>query len=370
MSHLDEGTLHALLDGEIPSAALPAVEQHLTQCEACQARLAEARQFRDEAFGLIEALDATPALAESAAGVVHFAAAPARALQPQLESVGSSAPTRRRVGPRWGRQLALAAIVILAVGLGFTLGNFNDRPADAGLARVEPSAASPAEATAPAPAPPASPTDPRPGSSRLEREDGGSPSGRTPAKPAPQRLQSQADSSPEERRETKAAEALASARADKDAAKTEQPSKKAADEAPATVKEVAAAPPPETRAAPEANRVLGKSAFRQRAGDTTLRTRLAGGEADLQRMMVGSAGVSRVSAETAIKALGGAIKLVEGLTADRYERIGPVVRVVYRTPFGDVVLAQWRDDSVLAHRLLAPPTVPDDSVSAWLQRIR
>ena len=41
MSHVDEGTLHAYLDGELPSVERTALEAHLADCATCRANLAE-----------------------------------------------------------------------------------------------------------------------------------------------------------------------------------------------------------------------------------------------------------------------------------------------------------------------------------------
>jgi hypothetical protein len=43
MSHVDEGTLHAYLDGELPSSERAALEAHLAECAACRTRLTEER---------------------------------------------------------------------------------------------------------------------------------------------------------------------------------------------------------------------------------------------------------------------------------------------------------------------------------------
>jgi len=45
MSHLDEGTLHALLDGELEIAEVREIQLHLGTCAACDARLQDVKQF-------------------------------------------------------------------------------------------------------------------------------------------------------------------------------------------------------------------------------------------------------------------------------------------------------------------------------------
>jgi len=39
MSHLDEGTLHALLDGELEMSEVKEIQAHLGSCSACGTRL-------------------------------------------------------------------------------------------------------------------------------------------------------------------------------------------------------------------------------------------------------------------------------------------------------------------------------------------
>jgi anti-sigma factor RsiW len=57
MSHLDEGTLHALLDGELDLTEASEVQLHLGTCVACGSRLQEVKQFLAEADRLVGALE-------------------------------------------------------------------------------------------------------------------------------------------------------------------------------------------------------------------------------------------------------------------------------------------------------------------------
>jgi hypothetical protein len=97
-SHLDDGTIQELLDGEVPSTVLPPLQAHLAACAECRARLELARAMMAEADELIELLD------EPAAPVQ---AAPA------------ALPARRIASRPWIRQLAWAASVVIAVGAGW-----------------------------------------------------------------------------------------------------------------------------------------------------------------------------------------------------------------------------------------------------------
>jgi anti-sigma factor RsiW len=53
MSHLDEGTLHALLDGELELHELREIQAHLGSCSACDARLQTAKEVFREADRLV-----------------------------------------------------------------------------------------------------------------------------------------------------------------------------------------------------------------------------------------------------------------------------------------------------------------------------
>jgi hypothetical protein len=100
MSHVDEGRLHAYLDGELTPVERARVDEHLAGCLACRTRLDEERQ-----------------LIERAGKLLAFAMPADRAAPP------FSALTRPRPRRFWHVRmpLAWAATVVLAVGLGWTL---------------------------------------------------------------------------------------------------------------------------------------------------------------------------------------------------------------------------------------------------------
>lgn len=131
MRHLDEGTLHALVDGEIPSSDLPPLQDHLASCASCRAGLEEARTVAALALGLVESLDVPEASSRHSGG-------------------GARLSPRATTLP-WPR-LAWAATVVLAVGLGYGIRDLRPpatAPADAltQAARddVAPSTPAPAE---------------------------------------------------------------------------------------------------------------------------------------------------------------------------------------------------------------------------------
>jgi hypothetical protein len=57
MSHLDEGTLHALLDGELDLHEVKEIQAHIGSCTACGTRLREVKEFHGEADRLVGVLE-------------------------------------------------------------------------------------------------------------------------------------------------------------------------------------------------------------------------------------------------------------------------------------------------------------------------
>ena len=108
MSHVDEGILHAYLDGELPSAERVALEAHVTQCEACRARLADERALVERASALL--------------GAVRPVERPIPPFE-QLRRQPKRSPWRVRASFAW------AASVVLALGLGYYLAGTSYRMA-------------------------------------------------------------------------------------------------------------------------------------------------------------------------------------------------------------------------------------------------
>ena len=140
MTHLGEGTLQELLDGELPPGARAEAEAHLATCTACAGELAELRGLtaRTSALlGLVEA--APPVLAAQARFARHRRA-------------GGAFKEARRALPR-------AAVLVLAVAGVAAAAAIPGSPArewvrNLGLAErsAQPTAVQPApEAAAPAP---------------------------------------------------------------------------------------------------------------------------------------------------------------------------------------------------------------------------
>ena len=101
ISHVDDGQLHAYLDGELPQAEAWRLEAHLGECPACRGRLEEQR-----------------ALIARASELLALAAPPARDAPPFRPAVAQPPPP-----VRWpARQpLAWAASVVLALAAGWYL---------------------------------------------------------------------------------------------------------------------------------------------------------------------------------------------------------------------------------------------------------
>ncbi|MGK7312772.1 MAG: anti-sigma factor family protein [Candidatus Longimicrobiales bacterium M2_2A_002] len=140
MPHVDDGTLHALLDGALrahePDRA-DRVEAHLDACADCRARLEEAAALRDRAADVLADLDAEPADDASADRE------PAPDFQDVLARAAGSAGTdagtggeadrggadpapglRRRLA--WTRGLAWAATIVVALGTGYLVRDLAD----------------------------------------------------------------------------------------------------------------------------------------------------------------------------------------------------------------------------------------------------
>ena len=122
MSHLDEGTLHALLDGELDLAEVREIQTHLGICPACDSRLQDVKQFLAEADRLVGTLE-TPT--GSTRARTEPAPSPARPVTPPREPPPWAPapelllpdPVEKR-GHRWGRTFRWAAMILVVFGVG------------------------------------------------------------------------------------------------------------------------------------------------------------------------------------------------------------------------------------------------------------
>jgi Putative zinc-finger len=131
MSHVDDGTLHAYLDGELSPAESQGIAAHIAQCPGCRGRLEEER-----------------ALIARATELLALAAPPERELRPFR---AGDVKSPHRLWWRVRLPLAWAATIALALGIGRFLGP--TRGAMRPSTREAPvPAADSAAASAPAPA--------------------------------------------------------------------------------------------------------------------------------------------------------------------------------------------------------------------------
>lgn len=173
MPHVDEGTLHALLDGAL-SAEEPtraeAVEAHLRSCPDCRARLERADDVRGQAAGILAALEpeaAAPDFEEVLVRSGQGSAPGTGAADGDRAARPTTDPARQALARRARRTrgLAWAATLVIALGTGYLLGQefgFMDAPeqglTDNALPQAAPASDAPAGAASPeAAAPPPGP---------------------------------------------------------------------------------------------------------------------------------------------------------------------------------------------------------------------
>ncbi len=97
--HVDEGTIHAWLDGELPAEEGAALESHVATCTSCAAAVAEARGLMAASSRILGALDEVPA-----------------EVIPRVAKAPVDAP--RRAARRWWQRpqfAAAAGLVVMAV---------------------------------------------------------------------------------------------------------------------------------------------------------------------------------------------------------------------------------------------------------------
>ena len=140
MSHLDEGTLHALLDGELDLHEVKEIQAHIGSCAACGTRLREVKEFHGESDRLVGLLEvpaspsrwtAVPTDAEQDPGEQpRPSAAPTSPLRnlPRISGpVPEPPPLLLPENPEYGsgrlmRRMRWAALLLVTVGAGY-MGN-------------------------------------------------------------------------------------------------------------------------------------------------------------------------------------------------------------------------------------------------------
>ena len=128
MNHLDEGTIHAWLDGALDATESAGIEAHVASCAPCAAAVAEARGFIAGASRILGALDEVPG------GVL-----PARPAAPVMPPA-AHAPQTRTARRRWraapwvtGIAAVLMAAVVLRTG---TMASRKEMPMESQRAAV------------------------------------------------------------------------------------------------------------------------------------------------------------------------------------------------------------------------------------------
>jgi hypothetical protein len=104
MNHLDDGTIHAWLDGAVDATQARDIETHVATCATCSAAVAEARGLIAGASRILIALDDVPA------GVI-----PKRAPTAPTPGHSRAMPRREWRAARW--VTGIAAALMLAVGI-------------------------------------------------------------------------------------------------------------------------------------------------------------------------------------------------------------------------------------------------------------
>jgi hypothetical protein len=338
MSHLDEGQLTLLLDRALDPAEQAEAERHLAACAECRRRYAEVQDLAGEADRLIATVEPEPRLHPTL---------PARPAAP-----------RRAGWERW-RPYAWAATVLLAAGLGWYSSGV--RVTDFAVQEVERARATaerPAEpaATSSVPAHPEvadSPAQDTRALNQLAREAGerrALDAGTTQAAPA---------AAPAARGEEFTAKARVQEEGEQDA-----PPLAPAPAAPAAGAGLAQVPQPQSIVPRDevtshrADRVAEEQAPSPATAARTAATPRGVAEGEFRAS----------SLDEAVKVLGGAVRLVDGITPAGV-RIGPprlvpgadpsapVVRIVYHDPPGREL---WLDQQ----RVRTPEPVPDLTAEA------
>ncbi len=338
MSHLDDGTLHALLDGEIPSAELPPIQAHLSACPACRARLESERALMEEADGLVELIevpdDVSPAVS-----------------RPQ---------TVRRSGGGWLRGLAWAASVVGAAGLGYAVRAGRSSGPEPEVLAVTSNPAAPAGDPAASSAKPGDrqETPPPPPAPGLQPTN------------APERRQTLApppagDDRAAAERVRDSAVVLAKA----DTFRTGELAAKAADDRRAVI--IPSSPAEAANRQETGGRGAGALGRldRERGRNPQPASGAAALDAAASRLALAE-GPEPVTFPEALRRLNGSLRLIPGMVPIRLETQGPLVRVVYATAHGELVLSQSLRDGQIVFTLESPPGFPTDSLARLRARVR
>ena len=363
MPHLDEGTLHALLDGELDLAEVKEIQTHLGGCSACGSRLQDVKEFLAEADRLVGAIETPPGAAKARrAPAPPPPAAPPRPsprepvwdTQPELFLPDSPDDVGRR--RRWMRRLRWAAMIVVVLGAGRVLRSAFE-PKAPELQLSERDITTPTAATPPAVASREETTRP---DSKAAKDSPAPAANRTPVtkpspepkavavQPSPDTAGDQIDSVVASDEDTASAPELAVA----ELADSEPVEPPPAEDRPAADQDLAT-----RQAAAAALEELDRERLRSRAAAATAALPPARTEAQPpaaapppprtleQRAQI----YLRIGLDEAVKQLGRPVHVIEGMTPEFIgltqgrlvsgaDATRPVVRVVYRDTRGRMIL--------------------------------
>ena len=334
-SHLDDGTIHELIDGEIASTDLPPIQAHLAQCAECRDRLQSAQATVAEVDSFIEALDEVgPVTASHALDFVP--------------------PKRSRlVGT-----LAWAASLVLAAGLGYYM-----RPALTPLART------PSDAVE-QPLQPSTNTAPGMSASDASRDVARGTSAPEVGVSAEAPVERRRDAGNAPAQPTVATPESARSLADQVRGAAGQRAEALGTASGATA---LAAPPGATAAPAAAPRALPGEGKSIEVPDRVMRqaqNALVPRDQVTVKEVPEAAKVDTVTFVDAVRRLGGRLLLIEGLVPVRLEAVGREVRVIYPNVEGELVLRQSFVNGNPQVALIAPPGFPADSLAALRRRVQ
>jgi anti-sigma factor RsiW len=121
MQHLDEGTIHAWLDGQLPRDEAHQVEAHVAECRECADAVAEARGLIAASSRILTALDSVPGEVVPKQAPFRTEAEAARANAIADAAADAIVPLDlvvRRAPRRWFNGASLAAAAAIVVGIG------------------------------------------------------------------------------------------------------------------------------------------------------------------------------------------------------------------------------------------------------------
>lgn len=336
MSHLDVGLMHELLDGEVPSSELAPIQAHLASCAECRAKFEEERQLLAGTDELIELLEV-----------------------PAAETVRDepSVVPRRRIA--WVRDLAWAASIVLAVGVGYAV-----RGTPRNEAVVPTAAGASAANAAPVTPPPAEPPVMHDAFRPVQPANQPAEAAARPATPPPAALE------PTNRL---AARRLDSSTALDAAAKVASAERRTADSVrPVTGVGADSGTRKQNASAPVGDlyrMASGTGAVTRPLYQVVTRGRGAGGGRGGAPGLaaVRAAPIDSISLPDAMRRLGGTLRLIDGLVPVRLEFQEPWIRVVYP---GDIVLQQQLIDGHVVATVIGPRGFRADSLARLQAKVR